>query len=348
MNFTSTAPQRALMAPPGTPDGGVLVVGVAPKVRHPRETRALPWPPVVRIPETLDEALEIGGSEAGLSAVSNWLSCPERSRLSGLGVRQKVRERPDGVLEKLAARELGTIVHLLVSVRLVYGLGMAYELIGPVKPGDAREYGLGLSYEDRLKLWHIITTYDQSFPVELEPFEYLGVEVEVFTDIGDGRGGSCIRSVRYDSVVRFKPEALAEGAPPGVFSLELKTDSRGGESAMNVYMPQLASHCALWNSNPNLVATWGPMLGAIPNVIVKNVVPRCERMTLRYIPRFMQQRITEYHRLPGEIPFKVKADGSYPRMFHTCWGRYRPCEFIGLCWSNESGNYEVIADESGS
>lgn len=291
------------------------------------------------IPKSLDEILNQGGSRVGNSAVMGWLSCPEASRLKALGCRRKVHEA-DGPVD-LDALGYGSLIHALLAVRVVHGTQIAINLLRPFTPDDWRGFiannwrpVLALSADDRLRAFHVVRTYDYNFPLEQEPWEYLGIESEVSTEIGTGPHGLVLRTARYDAIVRHK----SDGA---IFSLEKKTSSGGGEGAINVYTPQFSVQTALWNHNPALVEKYGRMVGVIPDVIIKGAVPKCERHFPRYITALQERRAIEYMMLPEKINFQIAEDGSYPRFHHSCWGRFRPCEYINLCWHGATGDYET-------
>jgi hypothetical protein len=318
----------------------LLVVGKPPVSRSPIETVQLAQP-IMPVVNSLAEMFSGGASARGFHSVSKFLACPERSRLQAEGWQKKKREvfdTPDGQYqEELDALGIGTAVHYLLALRVSHGMGLVETIIGDLNVESA---GLGFSEQDKLKLLNIVRTYDNNFPFGSDPWRYISLEGEVVTDIGDGFGGSCPRSARYDAVVQHIDPQTGY-AKRGVFSLEKKTAARSGGGAMEVYMPQFATQVAIWNSNPNLVAAYGPMMGVIPDVIIKTAVPKCERYAPRYISRFLQHRAVEYLRLPEAVKYPTNADGSYPRMLHSCWDRYRACEYVNLCWEGSFGDYEV-------
>ncbi len=241
------------------------------------------------------------------------------------------RKSKDSIIEgnvELDELAYGSVIHACVAARAVHGMQAAEWLLNKLE----------LLEDDRVRGISMMRTYDQQFPLVDEPFKYIGIEAEVFTDIGDGLGGSIVRSVRYDSVVQYQ----RVGASPMCFSLENKTAAKGGNTVADQYMPQFASQVTLWNANPNLVRQYGPMVGVIPNMLIKTQVPRAERYAPRYISRFLQYRVMQYLRLPEKINYPIEHDGTSPRMFHTCYGRYRPCEYLSLCWEGAVGDYEQV------
>ena len=284
------------------------------------------------IPKSIREIVSRGGSAAGYSAVSNYLGCPERSRLYSLGVRPKPKAKivspDDDIVDDVEdARVWGSIIHALRATRLAYGQDRTLQLIEE----------LDLSFEDKLKLQNIWLIYDSQFPLMEEPFKYLGVEVQVVTNIALPGAPECLRSVIYDSVI-YVPDANGNNA---LFSFECKTSARSGENQFSQYMPQFMSQTAFWNANPYLVERYGPMRGVVIDAVIKTKVPKCERLGPKYVSTRMQQRALEYARLPESIVFPIGPDGAYPRMLHTCWGRYSPCEMIGLCHEDAHGDYVV-------
>lgn len=318
-----------------------LLNGEPPRERHPNETKILPaisYP----MPTSLEDLFSRArGSAAGFHAVSEALTCIRKSYLKGQGV---VRKGSGELLDddgKINKRSFGTLIHALLAVRVVYGQQPAEQLLlipnGTPTP-DFGPVGCGLGLDDLGKALTIVKMYDLEYPFPIEPFTYLGIEAEVATDIGDGYGGSCLRTAIFDGVVKRFDQ------PGVVWSLEKKTASRAGSSVMDQYMPQFATQCVIWNANPSLVRAYGPMAGVIPDVIVKTTVPKCERHLPRYISRFMQHMTMGYLRLPDEIRYRNNpAHEAFapPPMLHACWGKYEPCEYIGLCWENLQGDYEV-------
>lgn len=342
MKFNSPAPtlpaswMPQVAAPPAAVPMQPLIVGIAPVIRHPRETQILPAISY-HLPESLDDLLaHAHGSAAGFHAVSSFLGCPTKSQLERQGVTKK---GDDSLLDrtgKMEKRSFGTLIHALLAVRTVYGQSVAERLL--IRPNgtptpDFGPVGAQLGIEDIGRSLTIVKMYDLEFPMPMEPWTYLGIEVEVCTDIGDGLGGSCVRSAIYDGVVKRHDQ------PDVVWSLEKKTSSRSGTGAMDVYTPQFATQCVVWNANPSLVQRYGPMAGVIPDVIVKSAVPKCERHLPRYISRFMQHLQVRYLRLPDQIRYPVDDSGEWPKMLHHCWGKFDPCQFVDLCWEGAHGSY---------
>ncbi len=276
-----------------------------------------------KIPQSLEEMFAMGGSRVGHSAVASFLSCPEKARLRALGVRRRSGKREPGVPWVLNDLEYGTLIHNLLAIRVVYGHETCKQYL---------EWLPELSAETRMKAYHAIQMYDATWPLAHENFEYLGIEPEVVADFGDGRGHKLLRTVRYDAIVRQDRD---------IFSLERKTASRSGEGTVAPYTPQFMVQAAIWNANEALTTRYGFMRGVIADVITKAEVPKCERYGPRYISPQQERLAIEYMRLPEAVKFPVNADGSYPRMLHTCWGRFRPCDYIGLCHEGSIGDYEI-------
>lgn len=276
-------------------------------------------------PLTVEAMLSGGGSALGLSAVTSYMTCPEMFRLRQMRVRRRRRETQiDGPYVMDSALDFGVLIHTLRATRLAHGQDGAMWLVNH----------LNIDEMNRLKAINILKMYDHFFPLGLDPWDVLGIEVEVVSDIGDGHGGSLLRSVRYDTVIRHR----TDGA---LFSFECKTAARSGSGVMEQYSPQKFTHAALWNSNPNLVAQHGVMAGTLYDMIVKTEVPKCDRHGPFYTSKLNQQRGIEFLRLPDQVPYPTNADGSATRMLNACWGRYSPCEYIMLCHEGAHGDYEV-------
>lgn len=296
-----------------------------------RETTVLPAIEF-SAPPTFAEAARVGPSSIGNSAVGAWLSCPQYSHLNGMGIEQKPSEHSDYGLNAL---QFGTLFHLLRAARLVQGQQAAEDILRRYSL-ETREVGA----EDAQRILLLLRVYDQLYPVAAEPFDVLGVEVEVLTNIKDWWGRPLFRSVRYDTVIRMK----SDGA---IFSLECKTMSRSGQSSLNAYIPQGMVHSAIWNNNTSLVAQYGHMQGSIWDCAVKTTNPKCERVGPRYFTTIQQEMAKDYLRLPEVIQMPRLPDGSFPKFFHTCWGRWSPCKYIGLCHEGTYGDYVIVDKESG-
>lgn len=282
-------------------------------------------------PERFDELRRAGPSSVGQSAVSSWLSCPEQSHLSALGVRPKPYGN-DGVMpDQLAPTDFGTLMHALRAHRITHGQQSAEAVL--YRYWDTtREVGK----EDAEKALLMLRLYDQNFPLANETFEILGVECLVVSDIRSFDGTQpLIRTVRYDTVIR------ADG---GIFSFECKTSSRNG--GLDGYKVQGMTHSALWNANPALVAKYGEMQGSIWDLLIKTKVPKCERVGPHYFSKVQQNKALMYLRMPEAITMPVLPDGSYPRFLHTCWGRYS-CKYINGCHEDAWGDYEIVDKETG-
>ena len=278
-----------------------------------------------------------GASRAGYSAVSEWLTCPERSRLHALGVQRKGRS--SSYEEKLNALDLGTLIHYLRALRILHGEQSVYDSLN--------RWQNDLSPDDHDKAFYLMKTYDQLFPLGVprltpngvifdggDPFEYLGVEVEVRTELKTRDGGSCIRSVRYDTVIR-----PLDGT--GVYSFEAKTTGKSGEASMQPYIPQGICQNTIWNANPALVAKYGEMRGTIYDAYIKTQTPNADRYGPHFYSKRQQVMALEYLRLPEDgTVYRKNADGSYPKMLHACWGRWAPCQYIDLCHEGSHGEFE--------
>lgn len=295
-----------------------------------QETKTLP-PIAFTAPATFAQAQRTGASTVGNSAIGAWLSCPQYSHLSSLGVQPKPYE---GVSDYgLNALSLGTLFHLLRAARLVHGQAFAEDLLRRFSQ-ETREVGA----DDAMKVLLWLRVYDQEFPLPTEPFEVLGVEVEVVTNIKDWWGRPLFRTVRYDTVIRL------DGA---IFSLECKTTAKSGQAALNQYIPQGMVHSALWNANAALVEQYGAMQGTIWDTLVKTAEPKAARIGPRYFTTRQQEKALDYLRLPEVISVPRLPDGSYPRFFHNCWGKYAPCRFIAGCHDDVWGDYEIMNKQTG-
>lgn len=278
---------------------------------------------------SFSDFLRAGGpSVAGHSAVSGWLSCPEASRLRALGIHRKPYSGNDGELDALA---FGNLAHVLSAVRPVYGEPAVYQLLNQWR-GE-------IDSESLMKAELLFKTYDTLYPLIADPFEYLGVESEVRTNIGSRGGAACIRTVRYDAVVRLRNPDGSRGA---IFSLEKKTMSRSGASALNAYTAQAMIQQGLWNANAVLVEKYGSMAGVVFDCLVKTITPTAERVGPKIYSNRQQNMALDYLRLPddGGVIYAQNEDGTYPKFLHACWGRWRPCEYIGLCHEEANGDYE--------
>lgn len=274
-----------------------------------------------KVPRTLQEMFSVGASKYGHTYVSRYLACPELARLKSLGVRVK-RDLITGPVE-LNNLDFGSFVHSLLATRAVYGHDQSLMMLEYFRPE--------LVTDDYLKLLHTLKIYDITHPAETEPFKYLGIEVEVFTNIGDGKGNPLVRSVRYDGLI-FDGNS--------VYSLERKTASRGGNATINSYTPQFMVQVALWNTNDALVQKFGKMNGTLVDLVIKTTVPKCERHA-RHFSRLHEERALEYLRLPEHIKFPANEDGSHARMLHTCQGKYSSCEYMSLCFEQAVNDYEL-------
>lgn len=281
------------------------------------------------VPQTRAELFEGGGSPAGWSAISKYLNCPESARLSTLGIRKIRRASADGLPEELSAMQFGSLMHAVLAVRVVYGNEVACSWL------NDSEVCRSLHPMDQEKAQTMLRVYDTEYPLESEPWECVGVEVTVVTDLGEG----ILRSVRYDALVRMKRDHA-------LFSLERKTMARqsSGASAASSYTPQMLTQQTIWNRNEALVSKYGKIQGVWIDGLVKTQLPKCERLGPYLFTRLQEERMTEVLKLPNHLynTMPVAADGSWPRYFNNCWGRFGPCEYIGLCHDNAFGDYEQV------
>lgn len=280
-------------------------------------------PLTIPVPKSLRDLLRhSSASKAGFSAVSGFLACPEKARLQAMGLKP-VGERVDDdidYLRELNALEYGTLIHFLRAVRFIWGQQAMMDLLaamgGELLPSDFEAASM------------MLRTYDSLWPRENDPFQLLGVECEVISDVGFGE----LRTVRYDTVIRYQSGEI--------FSFEAKTSARSGASALSPYFPQGMSQTAIWNANPHLVAKYGEMRGSLFEQFVKTNTPKIDRVGPYYWTKRHQLLARNYLVAPGRtVQFFPEPEGNAPRQLHACWGRYRPCEYMGLCHEEEWGNY---------
>lgn len=297
------------------------VEGGARSARIEQVTQKLP-PRGFEVPQSMAEVLSGGPSPLGWHSISGYMACPESARLRALGVRRKrTAWEPQNELDALG---YGNLIHAALAIRSIHGHAACMDWL--------EQMGRELTEPDYLKASFMLRVYDDTYPEASERLTVLGVETTIHTDVG----GGVLRTVRYDAIAKV---GSTEEYPWEVYSLERKTDSRGGFHAMQAYTPQGATQVALWNANPYLVKAYGPMRGVIFDVLVKTQVPRCERIPVE-IPKVQQKLALEYLRQSETIRFPAAPDGSWPKFIHTCWGRYRPCEYVPLCWEGMVNEYE--------
>ncbi len=271
------------------------------------------------------------GSAAGFSVNSEWLTCPEKSRLRAAGIRFK--GYGSGTRDELNALEFGTLIHELLRYRVWFGHEAMAAQLEAWKPELMESY---------TKAALMMGAYNHTFPYDGDPLRYVGIECEVVTNIrmGDNDPRPCFRSVRYDALVL----ANAGGSQPQLYSLERKTSARTGGT--QAYWPQGMVQMAIWNNNKELVAQHGPMQGVIFEVGVKTKMPSWDRKPEYFSPQ-QQKMALDYMRLAenGGVVFQQLPDGSYPKMLHACWGKYAPCDYISLCHEGVTGDYMQHGEE---
>jgi len=276
------------------------------------------------VPWTMAEVLSGGPSPLGWHSVSTYMACPEASRLYTLGLRRKGYGWVPGETQ-LTPLSLGLLIHTGLAIRALWGQGACLEWLEAI--------GQELQEPDYLQASFMFRVYDDTYPFGEDPLRVLGVEIPVHTRLEPG----LIRTVRYDAVVLDSKNS--------VYSLEHKTDKSGGMGAAEAYSPQASTQVALWNANEALIEKYGPMRGVIFDFLIKTKVPRCERIA-RETPKVHQRLALEYLRQSAKIKFPLNPDGSYPRLIHSCWGKYRPCEYVPLCWEGMHNAYEVANPEA--
>lgn len=278
-----------------------------------------------KVPQSLHDITGQGSSAAGYSAISGFLTCPEYSNLRARGVRRKPSAYA-GTYE-MDALTFGSFAHAFCAVRVVHGEEFAHDWLRGFKTrGEILE-------SDWLRLSFLFKVYDSLWPLANDPFRYLGVEVEVKTDIKDRLGATLVRTVRYDAVVQY---------PNGdLYSFERKTAARSGQRALDPYLPQTWVQTMLWNKNESLVAKYGQMKGYIFDHLIKKESPTVDRVGPFHVSKLHQKLALEYMRLPERTGFERNEDGSYPRFLHACFGRWRPCDYTSLCHEDAQGEYQV-------
>lgn len=293
------------------------------------------------IPVSFNDMMSSRGSFAGNSAVSEFLTCPERARLRASGVRKRGTTPEEG--DELKSAGFGVLMHHLLSIRLVHGMERALEFIGPLTEaqGAINSYGIGLGMEDRVKAFEMLKTYDATYPIADEPFLYLAVEAEVVSDLSLEPGKQVLRSARFDKVVR-------DNTTGGIYSLEHKTSAQSGDFAMQKYTTQFMIQGAIWNKNPYLVERYGRMVGVIPDVLVKTKTPKVERLASRRIHREYERLVCEFMAYPESVRFPIAADGSYPKMLNACYSSYGACPYVFGCWDGAWGDYEKVTSTTSS
>jgi hypothetical protein len=263
--------------------------------------------------------------------VSEWLTCPEKSRLRALGVKRRGEAWHEE--DELSALDFGSLCHFLRAIRVVHG----HDKVEATLDFWRHE----IPAKSWLKARFLFRTYESMFPRELDPMEYLAVEAEVVSDVGRALelGRSILRSVRYDTVVRVPGVG---GSPAELFSFEAKTMARGGQGSVNPYMGQAMTQAAICNANPALVARYGRMAGVIFDGLLKTTTPDVVRYGPYYFGRVHNKLALRYlsYADSGDAVYGVQPDGTYPKFIHACWGRWAPCDYIALCHEESFGEYE--------
>ena len=216
-------------------------------------------------------------------------------------------------------------MHAVLAIRIAHGPEVASSWLDSSPPTKS------LIPPDQEKAQRMLRVYEENYPLESEPWEYVGVETTVVTDIGDG----VLRSARYDKLVRMKRDHA-------LFSLEHKTAGRQGSASVSSYIPQMLTQQTIWNKNEALVSKYGRMQGVWIDQLVKTQIPKCERLGPHMFTRLQEDRMVEVLRNSNQLfeSMPIAPDGSWPRFFHSCWGRFGPCQYIGLCHDNAIGDYE--------
>lgn len=281
------------------------------------------------IPPSFREMIDSGSaSAAGYHAVSQWLTCPEKSRLHAIGIQRlgKGREASEFWEDaELNALDYGSLIHCLRAIRIVYGhermLIVLYNWRGELPPKSYLKALLGFQ------------VYEQMFPRNPDKFTYLSAENIVYSDVG----GGIVRTVRYDAIVSAQTED--DPNAHGVYSFELKTAARTG--GLSAYMPQAMVQQAVWNANAELVAAHGPMLGVIFDVMVKTKLPTVERDVFLFTKEQekMALEYMGYPESPFGVQYKLLPDGTFPKMLHACWDRWGVCTYKDLCHDDMRGSY---------
>jgi hypothetical protein len=323
-------------APLPAPSGVTLAEYLKPKFKGSMQpTETLPDQLSFIPPPNLKALLSGGPSPAGWSITSGMLECPYRGQLMSHNVQRRVDWAMGDELDRLG---YGSLMHVLLAVRWVYGMDWALSLLG--------SYGVDLHPADKLKAEAALKTYDYTWPRENEPWIVLGIESTVFTEVSPG----VIVSVRYDAIVKPWETDPVTGAYTGkvadhVISLERKTTATGGESTMTSYLGQFYTQTAVWNFNQALVAKYGPMVGVIGDLVTKHTVPRAERIGPKYISKAQQDLAKRYMSYKTSIRYPIDENGRLPQMLHACIGRYGPCPYFGLCHEEAINNYQQITEE---
>lgn len=291
-----------------------------------RPTTELP-PISFPIPTTSAELYGSGPSAAGWSAISEYLTCPEKARLRILGVRRIKRYADDGIPDELSATEFGSLMHAVLAIRIAHSPEIASDWLAN------SEIAKSMHPIDQEKAQTMLRVYEESYPLEREGFSYVGVETTVITDLG----GGILRSARYDKLIRMNRDQA-------LFSLEHKTTSRQGSGSATSYTPQMLVQQTIWNKNPALVEKYGRMQGVIIDQLVKTQIPKCERLGPNMYSRIAEDRMAETLRIADDLFAAIpNLEGkAWPRFFHSCWGKYGACEFTGLCIDNVVGDYEQV------
>lgn len=278
------------------------------------------------VPESAQALFSQGSSPMGWSAISKFLTCPESVRLDLLGIKRISRKVDDGLPNELSAAEFGTLMHAVLAIRIAYSPEVASSWLAESPVAKS------LHPIDQEKAQMMLRVYDGDYPIDSEPWDYVGVETTVVTDIE-----GVLRSARYDKLVRMKRDHA-------LFSLEHKTASRQGSASVASYNPQMLMQQTIWNKNAALVERYGRMQGVWIDQLVKTQTPKCERLGPFMFTRLNEDRmVTVLRSVDREFEtMPIAEDGSWPRRKNACWGRFGPCQYIGLCWDNEIGGYAQV------
>ena len=286
------------------------------------------------IPKDLDEIFQSSATSHGYHAVATYYKCPQLSEYKKKNIKPQ-RELDFDPTVELKGMFFGTLMHCLLSVRVVYGQDWVEHLLS-----EDHSIGKHLHELTRTQALNIIKLYNKTFPFDIEAgsFKYIGVEAaiqsNIYSDIPNHEPR--YRTVRYDKIVQdvHKKE---------VYSMDHKTTTRGGAYMLLGYTDQFWTQCAIWNSNRSLVEKYGPMRGVIPDAIITTKIPRCERPRIIYMTERYHALALEYLRGIDRFSYPVNEDGSRLHMLHTCFGgTYGPCQYTLMCHDGASPIETII------
>jgi hypothetical protein len=255
-----------------------------------------------------------GASGKGWSRVSTLQKCPYLFNI------RYVAPKDENVPSARTSGSLvtGSVYHSFLALGYM-GLMVRDLPLTPMKLRDEL-LGAGVDAECVSEAWRLYFAYCANY--ENDYLQPLAVE-QLAKDDSDET------SCRYDLIAMVKDHPW--GIPDGIYNVEHKTAARFDSATLDGWFSdgEILGQMRLW-TRVGFDQKYGPLHGAIVNLVSKTKIPKFERIVVPYSAFQIRQHSADLKSMDS-LEEIYRSTGVWPRFRASCVGRYGKCELFEHC-----------------